>query len=213
MKNNNLLPIKGEDCPVYKYSVSDIYKIKKSILFWKLVDILAFKLKKIAKIYEKSISKEYIRETKMFDISDAENILHIGCGAYPITAMTLHGLNGGKIVGIDRSETAVNMARKVILDRNMQDRITIERGDGANYPIRDFDTIIVSSCSIPKNQILNHLFRTAKPNSKIIVREQNGASKLVDHYLSLRNDIEIVKKIGNHPFPTSYWNSYYVIKK
>ena len=213
MKKNTYFTVKGEKKPVYRYKVIDVFNIKKSNLFWKVVDHLSYKLEKIAKIYEKSISKEYIKELKMFNISDSQNILHIGCGAYPVTAITLSHYNGGKIVGIDLNSRSVKKARKLIEDKKLDDRIIIESGDGASYPVEDFDTIIVSSCSIPKINILKNLFNKAKSNSKIIVRELYGASSLVADCINSHEDIELVKKISNKPFPGSRWESYFLVKK
>jgi len=57
------------------------------------------------------------------------------------------------------------------------------------------------------------IFNTAKPDSKIIVRELYGASRAVVNCINSHENIEFVKKIGNHPFPTSRWESFYLVKK
>ena len=163
-------------------------------------------------IYENTISKEYVREGKLFKISESKNILHIGCGAYPVTAITLARLNGSKIVGIDIDARAIRMATNVINKKKLQGNISINIGDGRSYPLEEFDTIIISSCSVPKIEILKHIFKTAKTNCKIIVREIYGASNSVLDCINLHKNIEIINRIGNHPFPTSKWESFCLIK-
>ena len=105
----------------------------------------------------------------MFNLKNAENILHIGCGAFPISAMILHEVNGGKIVGIDSNSKFVNLARKVINNKNLSDRIEIKHGNGMSFPLNDFDTIIISSCSNPKIKILEHVFKTAIPQITVAI--------------------------------------------
>jgi len=202
-----------ENQRIYKYSLYDRLNIKKSNIFWKIVDLLASRIEGIGKLYEKSVSKEYIRESRIFDISNSNHILHIGCGAYPVTAITLSKNNGCRIVGIDRNLKSVKKAIEIVKRMNLHDKIKIKHGDGSNYPISDFDTIIISSCSTPKKPILENIFENAKKNSKIIVREIHGANRLVHDMIELYDDIVLVKKIENNPFPTAHWESFYLIKK
>ena len=170
-------------------------------------------MEKLARLYEKTISKEYERENKIFDMDASKNILHIGCGAYPITALTLARFNGGKITAIDRNPRAVKLANQVIKKRNLHDKITIKNGDGTNYSVGEFDTIIVSGCTVPKIDVLENVFDTAQPDSKIIVREMPTASRAVAQCIKSYDNIEFMEKVGNHPFPTSKWESFYLVKK
>jgi SAM-dependent methyltransferase len=202
----------GENYPIYKYSLKDKFRITKSNIFWYMIDFIACRIKRFAKFYENIISKEYEKEGKMFNLSKSKNILHIGCGSYPVTAITLAKLNGGKVVAIDRNPRAIKLAAKIINKKKLQNSIVINKGDGRSYPVDKFDTIIISSCSIPKIEILNNIFKTAKLNCKIIVREQPGASKAVVDCINIHENIELVKRIGNNPFPTSNWESFYLRK-
>ncbi len=205
---------KGEKKPYYSYSLFNKIRIWRSNLFWKVVDILSCKLTKVAKIYDKLIIKEYIREMEIFEISKSKKILHIGCGSYPITSFTLSNMNSGEIVGIDKSNNAIKRATRFISDKNIDEHISIKYGDGSNFPLDDFDTIIVSSCSIQKHAILEHLFENAPKNCKIIVREQSGLAHLVSDYIELyRDNISFEKKIEHNAFQTAKWESYCLIKK
>lgn len=184
--------------------------------YWNIIDNLAYKMDKIADLYENTISKEYEKEYEKFDIQKDSNILHIGCGAYPITAMTITKINGAKIVGIDKNPRSVKLAKKMIHKKKLQSKVTIEQGDGENYPIDRFDTILVSGCSYPREKILKHIFETAKNNSKIIVREPHKTAKSLIKYIDSYQNIEIVKKIENYSrllAKTSKWHSFCLIKK
>jgi len=203
-----------EEKSVYYYSFYDKAKIKYSNLFWKIVDILSCKSKTVANINDKFVAKEYANEIEVFDICKSKKILHIGCGSYPITSMTLSSIDGSKIVGIDISQEAVDRAKKLVSKRKLDDRIKIDYGDGSSYPLDGFDAIIVSSCSIPKYKILEHLFENAPSKCKIIVREQYGPNSLVSDYIKLYKDkIGVLNKIDNNAFPTSKWESFCLVKK
>jgi 2-polyprenyl-3-methyl-5-hydroxy-6-metoxy-1,4-benzoquinol methylase len=198
--------------PISDYSFRIRFNISRYNYFWKAIDFIACKIKRFAKIYENTISKEYIKEGEIFKISESKNVLHIGCGSYPVTAITLARLNGSKVVGIDIDARSIKMANNIINKKNLQDKVTINIGDGRSYPLEDFDTIIISSCSVPKIDILKHIFKTAKINCKIIVREIYGASDAVVDCVNLYKNIEIKNRIGNNPFPTSRWESFCLIK-
>ena len=157
-----------KNCQISEYSFITRFNISRYNYFWKAIDFIACKVKRFARIYENTISKEYIREGKLFKISESKNILHIGCGSYPVTAITLAKFNGSKVVGIDVDSKAIRMATDVINNQMLQDKISLDIGDGRSYPMEKFDTIIISSCSVPKIDILKHIFKTAKTNCKII---------------------------------------------
>ncbi len=205
----------GGNYSLHEYGFISGLNVKIANYFWKFVDILSCKMDKIAKLYEKSIGKEYKKESMVFDISNAKSILHIGCGAYPITAMTLAKINDAKIVGIDRNPKSIKLAKDVVKEKNLQVKITIEQGDGTNYPLKEFDTIIISGCSYPKKQILKHAFENAKPQSRIIFRASDHPESLLS-CIDLCKNITIVKKIKNYPLRSSKafgWQSFCIVKK
>jgi len=204
----------GAKKPIYNYDFLDIVTIKNTNIFWKIIDNLSFKLVKLGKFYDKSISNNYIRETKIFDLSKSKNILHIGCGAYPISTIVLSNFTKANIVGIDINPKSVEKATEIIKEKGLGKKIQIKQGDGTSFPIESFDTIIVSSCSVPKSKILEHLFKSSKTNCKIILRERYGPSRLISSYIENYKDfVTIVDKIHNYAFPTLRWDSFYLVKK
>jgi len=179
------------------------------------VDISSYKMDKLAGLYEISIGKEYKKEKKLFNISKDDNILHIGCGTYPITAITLAKNNGAKITGIDSDPKTVKLASDLINKKELQDKIKIEQGNGMDYPVENFDTIIVSGCASPKIEILEHVFGRAKPHTKIIVREMNLAAKPLAKFIASYDGIDIINEMKNQPFSLMEsfgWHSFYLKK-
>ncbi|MCK5029982.1 MAG: hypothetical protein KAR64_00800, partial [Thermoplasmatales archaeon] len=100
--------------------------------------------------------------------------------------------------------------------KNLQGKIKINLGNGTKYPINDFDVVIVSSCASPMVKIIEHIFKTATNNSKIIVREIDTSIKPLVRYIDMQRNVSLVKKIDHNPFPFIKpfgWQSFFLIKK
>jgi 2-polyprenyl-3-methyl-5-hydroxy-6-metoxy-1,4-benzoquinol methylase len=169
--------------------------------FWEIADNWSYTNEKIAEFYNKGIGMEYQKEYATCCISANANVLHIGCGAYPLTEIVLSQCTTGHVVGIDKNQKTVKRAQRLIQKKHLENHITINYGDGLNYPVDSFDAIIVSSCSLPKVKILQHLFLKAKPNSSIIVREVDIATDGIQQCIADHPDIESLQKIHHNPFP------------
>ncbi len=186
-----------------------------SNFFWEVADAWSYKNDKIAKRYDKSIEEEYKRECEACGLSTNTKILHIGCGAYPLTQIVLAQCCSGELVGIDKNPVAVKRAREVIQRHHLQERITINQGNGTDYPVGDFDLILISSCSFPKIQILEHLFKEAKSSSTIIVREVRIAATDILRCIKEHPEIELIQQMHHTPFPfygPLGWDTFYLQK-
>lgn len=188
-------------------------KLRRANMFWHYVDRLAYSIWPVAALYEMIVGSTYRKEREHFNLSKSKNILHIGCGCYPITAMILAEKNNVKIVTIDIKNKSVEYAKKVIKRKNLTDKIQAKYGNGTNYPLDGFDTIIVSGCSVPKIDVINHIIKNSKPNTRIIIRDSYLDIESILVLTNSHKKIEFVEKMENHPFPTSKWDSFYLVKK
>lgn len=213
MIRKNIAVTGGNNNQFHKHRYAGSLSRKLANDFWNCIDHLSCNIPKIASLYDKSISKRYEKESETFGITNESNILHIGCGAYPITAITLAKLNGSKIVGIDNNPKVIEVANQIIHKKDLHGQIIIERGDGTDYPVNQFDTIIISGCSSPKVKILEHIFKTARSQSKIIVREPEINTKSVIDCIDMNKDIIVMNNMRNRPFPLLGWRSFYLMKK
>lgn len=202
----------GDNNSKHSYTPHEVFTTLFANYYWIFIDYLACGMERIAGLYEKDISKVYEEETNLFETTNSKNIIHIGCGAYPATAITLAKMNCKNIVAIDRNSISVKLANKVITKKKLYEFIKIKKGDGRNFPIEQFDTIIISGISIPKIDVLKHIFKTAKPKSKIIIRELCKTSEAVDKYINSQEDIKLIKKIGNKAQSDHQWDSFYTVK-
>jgi precorrin-6B methylase 2 len=194
-----------------------IFFIKKTAnCFWEVADTWSYKNDAITRIYNKTIGKEYQKEYEDCGISSHSNILHIGCGSYPLTEIVLANCTKGQIVGIDKNNKAVQRGQQVIKKNKLDKRIILKHGDGLDFPVEEFDMVIVSSCSQPKEKILQHLFQKVRPKGTIIVREVDIATKDILNYIAAHPDIELKQQIRHNPFPFFEpigWTTFCLTKK
>jgi len=186
-----------------------------SIYFWKFLDILACKNIKIADLYEKEIGKQYTKEYDQFGLLKHNKILHIGCGAYPLTEIALANSSSAEVVGIDKNPKAVVLAKEIIRRKNLEKKVTITNGDGINYSADGYDVIIISSCSTPKEKVFENIFKRANKNSIIIVRSIDSALNNILEYINGNKDVKYVKKLHFNTFffKPHFWYSIYLTKK
>ncbi len=201
----------------FKQNLQMYLVTKSSNCFWFFIDYFSCKLDGFARLYEQLIQKEYTKESARITLSPGSKVLHIGCGAYPLTAVTIAQMFDVKhVVGIDRSEEAVHFAKNVVHRKQLDHRITIERGDGRTYPVESFDVIIVSSCSWPTIDVLEHLIHTAKKRSRIIIRELDQVVDPIVQRISAHDEIVLTERMYHHPFPFVEpfgWQTFYLRKK
>jgi len=195
-----------------------------SNFFWQFVDIFSCKMERFAHNYELSAGKKYEEEFKIFGISNGSKILFVGCGQYPITAIVLARSYDVKIIAIDKNSKAIKLAKRIIHEKNLEDKITIEEGNGLNYPVDKFDVVILGGLLFPKKLILNHVSESVKPGTKIILRISLASYNSTSKDMDVTRDFFIDKKIErtwgflelfNFPFKLNSpkWLSLCLIKK
>lgn len=184
--------------------------------FWEVADYSAFKSTRAARLYDKTIGGDYKEEYDRCGITTGSNILHIGCGSYPLTEIALAKTSKAHITGIDKNTKAIPRALKIITERGLSDCISIEQGDGCTFPISTYNTIIVSSCSQPKISILQHIHEQAPSKARIIVREVDIACPYIEAFLATHPSLVVTGRIHHNPFPFVYpvgWTTYQLHKQ
>ena len=109
-------------------------------------------------------------EIKRTKISSEDKILVIGCGIFPSTPIVITEESNAQVTGIDNNIKAVNLARSYLTKKGLDKKILIEYGDGINYPVQDFDVIVIVINVWPIDRILQHLAKVMKTGAKLICR-------------------------------------------
>ena len=212
------MSFQSNDELTYTFFVQFLNKMIKRYIntYWTIVDLLSRKFTIFSDFfYQKTISDEYDKEHKAIQLKKTDVILHIGCGVFPYSAIVLSKKPHQKIVAIDKNFRIIHHARNIIHEKNLDDTISIDVGDGGSYDLESFSVIILSSCVDLTGNVLDHIIATAKPGTRFIIRELRPMSKHVKNYLKQKKDITLIHQYGTFSFPFYSilgWDSF-IIKK
>lgn len=150
----------------------------------KFVDFLYVIFEKIAPKFD-FISSNYLnmyqelvdKEIKMAGISSKDQVLVIGGGSLPITAVLIATKTKAHVVAIDKDRRAVTEANKYIKNHHLEKQIEIVCADGKEYLSNEFDVIFLTYGLKKKEDIFNSLLKNSKNNSRIIFRTVIGSQK------------------------------------
>jgi len=129
---------------------------------------------------DKYIAKQYgliQREGKMAAIAKNTNVVHLGSGALPVTAIVINKLYHAPITCIDIDPKAIELSSTFIAKTGLSN-ITVKLADAFSYPLYMFDLVIIT-CSIEKNkELFLHAGNSGRKNRKILFRDPIGLYKL-----------------------------------
>ncbi|KYK19923.1 hypothetical protein AYK24_04770 [Thermoplasmatales archaeon SG8-52-4] len=150
----------------------------------KLIDFLYVTFEKISIKFD-LLSSYYLemyqeivdKEIKMAGISSKDQVVVIGCGSLPITAVLVAKISKAHVVAIDNDKRAVNEAAKYIRKQHLENRVDIEYADGKLFQINSFDVIYLAYGLKKKEEIFDVLIKSSKKNSRIIFRTVIGTDE------------------------------------
>ncbi len=159
---------------IKEYSLQK-YNINKKILkMLKTLEYLGSKRILSSRIYKNLFYNKLVkREIKEAKLKKGMNILHIGCGSLPLTAIML-AEKGYQIKGIDNDRYAISAASKLIEKKGLTKKIKIKEDDGLKIKTDDHDVIWLSLHVFPKKIIIKNLLKQLKPGKKLIYRNPDG---------------------------------------
>jgi nicotianamine synthase len=126
----------------------------------------------------------YADELAVLHSVQPRNILIIGSGAYPMSAIVIHdAFPSATVVGMDRSTQACELSSRLLAACG-QHNVRIVRGDAASPTgIEEFDCIllalVVGIDETEKRQIINALRRAANPEAVLVVRTAAGWGRVL----------------------------------
>jgi len=112
----------------------------------------------------------YLKEIKMADVSEKDKVLHIGSGILPYAPMLIAEETNAKVISIENNKNTLNLAQRFVNKKGLSDRITIEYGDGAKYPVKDFDVIFIAINVWPIGEVLIHIYNQMKDNTRVMCK-------------------------------------------
>lgn len=105
------------------------------------------------KIYKNVIAKEIA----LANINAKDNVLNIGCGAIPFTAIHIAKITGAKVTAMDIDEEAVEKCKKYLKKYKLDKNITVIQGNGEEKISDEFTVVIVALQVFNKEKTYNNL--------------------------------------------------------
>ncbi len=139
----------------------------------------------LARRYGRRFYERMVRnEAALAGVKPGDRVLHVGCGPFPFTALTLAQL-GCSVVGVDRDPGAAAAARRVVKAMGFEGTITIRHAHGENIACSDYDAVWVSLHVWPRAAVLANCFTDLRVGARAVVRDAAGPLKLLYRQLSL----------------------------
>ena len=118
-------------------------------------------------------------EINLAKIKEDEEVLFIGSGPFPITAILLNYLTSCKVYCIDKDPTAVEISKSVILKLSLLKDIKISRHQGEKVKIDKYSLILIALLAKPKYCILSNIKSQTKKDIRVICRTSFGVRQLL----------------------------------
>jgi len=172
------------------------HKLKKFVDFgFIMVEKVVVKLNKLLPMYLIFYEKMVKNEIALANISKNDNILHIGCGPIPATSILIIKNTKASVTGIDHDKSSVKQADICISKFNFSDKANVKHAEATNFPVQNYDLIIISQGIKPYNRILEYISRSMKQNSRVILRSSSADNIRLSKNDVFLKDIFTIKKI------------------
>jgi len=137
---------------------------------------------KLAEFYYKRVIS---REIDLAEISSDDNVLFIGGGVCPLSAILIHRSTGAKVTVMDNDRDCVSKASEVVERLGLSENIKLLHADGGDSELSlDGYTVIHLALQVtPVEKVFSELKRRASPGVKLLVRRPKD--KLCSLYCDL----------------------------
>ncbi len=177
----------------------DIHKLKKiNDLGFIIVEKILVKFRNLHPLYFDFYDEMTENEIKLANISEDDVILHIGCGPIPATSIHITRKTGAQVTGIDHNLSSVKQAQLCISKYNLSDKVKIKYAKAGQFPIDNFNLIILSQGIKPHEKILEHIGSSMKHEVQVIFRTSYSTSgKLSKNDMFLKDIFKIINIVSH----------------
>lgn len=145
--------------------VGGIVKFTQKIEYWAAANPIIYRA---AALYYKDIIQ---KEVKLAKITNQDQILCIGGGPCPFSAILFHQLTGAKVTAIDNDQNCIQPARQIIHYLGLADSIRILYQDGLSAEIASYTVLHLAAQVAPMARVLEKIKACASPGTRLLVRK------------------------------------------
>ncbi len=118
------------------------------------------------------------KELSIISAFKFENLLFIGSGPFPITAILLHQLTGKKVDCLEREQCAADISNAILEKLGFSEMIKVYVGDGCTFDVCKYDVVLKALLAKPKQGILKNI-RSMNDRALVLCRTSFGLRQLV----------------------------------
>ena len=126
---------------------------------------------KLFNLYSWPYKKIVRNEIKLAQIDASDQVLNVGCGAMPFTAVHLARLTGAKVWALDKDPEVIARARNCLARLGLEKQVKVFEADGKEPFDKDFTAALVALQAEPKEKILKNLLARAETGASFVFRE------------------------------------------
>jgi protein-L-isoaspartate O-methyltransferase len=164
---------------------------------YNFLELLATKIKFFENLLMSWRKPVFLNEIKLANVTEKDKVLLIGCGIFPSEAMLIADQTKAKVVCIDNSIKAVNMAKKIVKKKRVFDLVKIEYADGINYHPDDFNVVFIAINVWPIDLVLRNLAKNLKTNTRVLCKSSKNDILDVIENERLLESFRIESKLEN----------------
>lgn len=110
------------------------------------------------------------KEVELSKVDQSSNILCIGGGYMPCTALLFHKLTKAKVTIIDNDASTLESAKRLVKVMKMEENVSVNFCDGKDIDSREFDLIHIAMQVSPKTAVFDHIYTGMKGGAKLLIR-------------------------------------------
>lgn len=188
----------------------NLFQTLKQLLSEGVEGYFAIKYAEFARNSEE-MQNEYRRlAEKVVSLFEGGKLLEIGPGPAYVSIEIAKRLPMVEIIGLEISDTMIEIAKKNAKEHEVSEKITLKKGDASKMPLEDseFDFVITSGSLHhwkKPTQVVDEIYRVLRPGCRALVSDlMKDAPKEKVHDFANKIDSKLMRWGLKHSFKESY---------
>jgi len=190
--------------------MSNLFQTLKQLLSEGVEGYFAIKYAEFARNSEE-MQNEYRRlAEKVVSLFEGGKLLEIGPGPAYVSIQIAKRLPKVEIIGLEISDTMIEIAKKNAKEHEVSEKITLKKGDASKMPLEDseFDFVITSGSLHhwkKPTQVVDEIYRVLRPGCRALVSDlmKDAPKEKVDDFAN-KIDSKLMRWGLKHSFKESY---------
>jgi len=123
------------------------------------------------------------------EMDSSKKVLFVGSGPFPVSAIQLNMFTGAQIDCLEHCSDAKKQSEVLLNKLDIHD-LNVMLGAGQSFDVSEYDYIFIALLAKPKDEILNHICRSAKDTVNVICRTSFGSRTLLYSPTAIENRVK-----------------------